>query len=46
MTDGEKDEVVLALQELVQELLAKLVQLRVASGLKIRELEAKLKEKG
>jgi hypothetical protein len=46
MTDGEKDELVIALQELVQELLAKLVQLRVASGLKIRELEAKLKEKG
>ena len=45
MTDSEKDELVLALQELVQELLAKLIQLRVASGLKIKELEAKLKEK-
>ena len=45
MTDGEKDELVAALQELVQELLAKLVQLRIASGLKIKELEAKLKEK-
>ena len=46
MTDGEKDELVIALQELVQELLAKLIQLRVASGLKVKELEAKLKEKG
>ena len=45
MTDGEKDELVVALQELVQELLAKLIRLRVASGLKIKELEAQLKEK-
>jgi hypothetical protein len=40
-----RDELILALQELVQELLAKLVQLRVSTGLKIKELEAKLKEK-
>jgi hypothetical protein len=46
MTDADKDELILALQELVQELLAKLVQLRVASGLKIKELEAKLKNGG
>jgi hypothetical protein len=45
MTDGEKDELVVALQELVQELLAKLIQLRVTCGLKIKELEAQLKEK-
>jgi hypothetical protein len=40
----DKDELILALQELSQDLLAKLINLRVASGVKIKELEAKLKE--
>jgi hypothetical protein len=44
MNPDPKDEIIAALQEMMQEFLAKLVNLRVASGLKIRELEAKLAE--
>jgi len=44
MTDN-KDEVIQALQEMIQELMSKLINLRVATGLKIKELESQLKNK-
>jgi hypothetical protein len=40
-----KDETILALQELVQELMSKLINFRIESGLKIKELEQRLKDK-
>jgi hypothetical protein len=40
-----KDETILALHELVRELIAQLIKVRVDAGLRIKELEEKLKDK-
>lgn len=41
MTD-QKDETILALQEMVSELTSKLINLRIASGIKIKELNIEI----
>lgn len=38
----QKDEIIVALQEMVSELTSKLINLRVATGLKIKELNAEI----
>lgn len=40
--DDHKDETILALQELVNELTTKLINLRVSAGIKIKKLNAQI----